>query len=951
MLNFINIPYSCQRLTVGSIVAIGRFPDTKWVLKNGWYLYENRQFNGWYFSSIPAQTNIPVEESDLMNLVIISDGHGSCSCPTSSKPIPPCPKPDTHKTVEVYLKGVDYKKGQILWLESEPGKLYQVAEDFKSSYSEEAVEDNFKNDINAGYILPIASEAISAETLSFALNFQKVFGTDIISVEQADTFLLQLNPSIKPHSGITFINTDVTSSEYKRVYEYFNCIEDDITSELVLVPTSGIGEQGPAGPQGERGLSAFEVAMINGFQGTESEWLSSLKGEEGKQGPKGERGEVGAAGASGTPGTDGIDGKDGLSAYDIAVTQGFTGSISDWIQSLKGDVGEPGSQGIPGPQGETGLQGDKGERGEKGEIGLSAYELAVKNGYVGAEADWLFSLKGDPGERGPQGERGEIGETGQTGSPGNNGYSAYEIAKAHGYVGTESEWLLSLKGEPGLIGERGPKGDIGEQGPQGEHGADGKPGEQGQSGKDGLNGLSAYEIAVSQGFTGTESEWILSLKGDKGDIGETGATGLQGPPGNQGIPGQQGEKGETGLQGSKGDPGEKGEKGDTGHSAYEIAKASGYSGTESEWLASLKGDKGDRGEKGETGAVGPIGETGPQGEPGQTGAVGPQGNPGADGISVTNAAVNDIGNLIITLSNGQTLDAGYVKGADGTSINILGDLISTDDLPSSGAHLGDCYLISGDLWVYTQSSESDSVNGFKNVGNIKGPAGRGILTSTINAMGQLIITYSDNTEDNVGKVVGNNGTDGNPGMDGDSGESAYEIAVRLGFQGSESDWVQSLKGEKGDTGETGQPGADGTNGTNGLSAYQIWLGLGNAGSESDYIASLKGETGATGSQGEQGNPGPQGEQGIPGEQGPRGEQGNPGSQGPTGNGIQNIAKISSSGNVDTYQITCTNNNTYTFTVTNGTTPDLTDIIKRISALEETVGDISIILATLVEVGE
>jgi len=38
----------------------------------------------------------------------------------------------------------------------------------------------------------------------------------------------------------------------------------------------------------------------------------------------------------------------------------------------------------------------------------------------------------------------------------------------------------------------------------------------------GVNGLSAYEIAVQDGFVGTEQQWLLSLKGD------TGTTGLSG---------------------------------------------------------------------------------------------------------------------------------------------------------------------------------------------------------------------------------------------------------------------------------------------------------------------------------------------------------------------------------------------------------------------------------------
>ena len=40
--------------------------------------------------------------------------------------------------------------------------------------------------------------------------------------------------------------------------------------------------KGPKGDKGEDGLSAFNIAQLNGFQGTEVEWLKSLKGEKGK---------------------------------------------------------------------------------------------------------------------------------------------------------------------------------------------------------------------------------------------------------------------------------------------------------------------------------------------------------------------------------------------------------------------------------------------------------------------------------------------------------------------------------------------------------------------------------------------------------------------------------------------------------------------------------------------
>ncbi|NLP46400.1 MAG: hypothetical protein GX347_05050, partial [Epulopiscium sp.] len=107
----------------------------------------------------------------------------------------------------------------------------------------------------------------------------------------------------------------------------------------------------------------------------------------------------------------------------------------------------------------------------------------------------------------------------------------------------------------------------------------------------------------------------------------------------------------------------------------------------------------------------------------KNGSQGLQGEDGEQGVSISNILVNDNGNLIITLSNGTVVDAGVVKGADGTSVNIIDSLSSSDDLPDSDQTIGDSYLIQGDLWVYTNSDDPEAINGFINAGNIQGPAG------------------------------------------------------------------------------------------------------------------------------------------------------------------------------------------------------------------------------------
>ena len=68
------------------------------------------------------------------------------------------------------------------------------------------------------------------------------------------------------------------------------------------------------GANGKDGRSAYEIAIENGFVGTVAEWLESLKGRDGlpgKDGADGLPGKDGTNGKDGLPGKDGRDGRDG----------------------------------------------------------------------------------------------------------------------------------------------------------------------------------------------------------------------------------------------------------------------------------------------------------------------------------------------------------------------------------------------------------------------------------------------------------------------------------------------------------------------------------------------------------------------------------------------------------------------------------------------------------------
>ena len=99
-------------------------------------------------------------------------------------------------------------------------------------------------------------------------------------------------------------------------------------------------------------------------------------------------------------GANGEKGTDGKSAYQIAVEQGYQGSESDWLSSLKGDKGNTGAKGNPG---------------QDGADGKSAYAIAVEHGYEDSEEKWLLSLKGEKGDTSERGEKGDAGVDGKDG--------------------------------------------------------------------------------------------------------------------------------------------------------------------------------------------------------------------------------------------------------------------------------------------------------------------------------------------------------------------------------------------------------------------------------------------------------------------------------------------------------------------------------------------------------
>lgn len=126
---------------------------------------------------------------------------------------------------------------------------------------------------------------------------------------------------------------------------------------------------------------AYNIALKHGFTGTVDEWLESLKGPR------------------------------GYNNYELAQQAGFTGTLEEYLGSLKGDPGKNGK---------------------------SAYELAVELGYTGTLAEYLDALKGEAGK------------------------SSYDLAVEHGFTGTVEDYLESLNGKSAykLAVEQGFEGTL-----------------------------------------------------------------------------------------------------------------------------------------------------------------------------------------------------------------------------------------------------------------------------------------------------------------------------------------------------------------------------------------------------------------------------------------------------------------------------------------------------------
>jgi hypothetical protein len=376
------------------------------------------------------------------------------------------------------------------------------------------------------------------------------------------------------------------------------------------------------------------------------------------------------------------------------------------------------------------LEGPQGEAGQDGKDGVDGKDFTYD----------MFTKEQLEALRGPEGPMGPAGKDGATPVKGEDYFTAEDIAALNipsieglateTYVqnkiaeaqlngdnevnldGLATKDELNLKADKtelvGLATESFVNEAIaavelkeGPQGPKGEDGAaftydmfteeqlEALRGPAGQDGKDGKDGVDGKDFTYDM-FTEEQLEALIGPQGPEGIQGPIGPQGEQGPQGIQGVQGEMGPQGPEGLKGETGEQGPEGPQGPAGQDGKDFT----YDMFTAEQLEALRGPAGQDGQNGQDGADGkdftfdmfteeqlemlrgPQGEQGPAGQDGEKGADGAE---GPQGISVQEVKIEE-NHLMVTLSNGNVLDAGEMpagSGGGGDTSALEAELAST----------------------------------------------------------------------------------------------------------------------------------------------------------------------------------------------------------------------------------------------------------------------------------
>ena len=297
---------------------------------------------------------------------------------------------------------------------------------------------------------------------------------------------------------------------------------------------------------------------------------------------------------------------------------------------------------------DTGVKaaGDDGKPGKDGETP-----------YIGENGNWWIGFTDTKvkaaGTDGKDGEKGEDGETPYIGENGN------------WWIG-ETDTGVKAAGTDGTNGTNGADGltpSIGENGnwwigttDTGVKAA----GTDGADGKDGADGTNGVDGRTPQLKIGDDNLWYVSYdNGQNWESLNVKATGEMGATGAQGEKGDKGDQGEQGIQGVQGE----------------------------------KGDAGADGASGQNGTNGINGKNGVNGQDGQNGQDGKDGQDGTAGRGIDNAMIDNDGYLILTMTDGTTINAGLVRDTSTVANKEANDSATAKSLATAAVGLSGASLL------------------------------------------------------------------------------------------------------------------------------------------------------------------------------------------------------------------------------------------------------------------
>ena len=214
-----------------------------------------------------------------------------------------------------------------------------------------------------------------------------------------------------------------------------------------------------------------------------------------------------------------------------------------------------------------------------------------------------------------------------------------------------------------------------------------------------------------------------------------------------------------------------------------------------------------------------------KGDTGDQGDQGDKGDTGATGVGVKSVTIDEDGNLIITLTDDTVHNAGKVTGDKGEQGN-QGDKGDKGDKGDTGIGVKSVTIDEDGNLIITLTDDTvhnaGKVNASNGENGRNGADGVGIENAVVDENGNLIITLSDGTVHNLGKVTGEKGDAGKDGQDGSNGNGIQSAEIDadgnliITFTDGVVTNLGKIVGTDGKNGTDGKDGKDGVDGKNGI---------------------------------------------------------------------------------------------------------------------------------------